>query len=97
MKSGYATIAEIQKANELLGYDWFSDAAVKRAGKKVESDVISGFYFIESNDRATGDPGRGRIFRAVQASPEGEVFHHSTEFGTADEARDYINGVLAGR
>lgn len=99
MSTGYATVDQIKQANKKRGHDWFSDATVKYHGSKVETEIIAGFYFVESSYRALGEPDSGRAFRAVAANPDGAVSYLAggDAFATVDEARAYINSVIGGR
>lgn len=99
MSTGFNNIAEIKAANEAKGHSWFSQETTDYHGAKVETDVIGGFYFVESNDLNLGEPESGRAFRAVGASPEGAVQYlkGGDKFATLEEAVTYIDGVIADR
>lgn len=96
MANGFNTIKEIKAANAAKGHSWFSKESTQYHGAQIETDVIGGFYFVESNFRLSDEPDSGRIFRAVGASPDGVVQYLSggDKFDTLEEARTYIDGVI---
>lgn len=95
----YNTIDQVKAANEQLGHSWFAPETTQYHGSTVVTEIIGGFYFVESSDRTLGEPDSGKIYRAVAASPTGNVEYLSggDSFDTADEARGYIEKVVAKR
>lgn len=95
----YNTIDEIKEANTRLGHSWFDNGTALYHGSTVESEIIGGFYFVESSYRELGNTDSGKVFRAVAASPDGNVHYLSDAdtFDTADSAREYIDGVVSAR
>jgi hypothetical protein len=99
MSGGYSTIDEIKTANKKIGHSWFSEATSKEHGSKVESEVIGGFYYVESSFHYVGDPDSGRAYRAVAASPDGSISYLAggDVFTTAADARNYIETFAESR
>ncbi|WP_128646310.1 hypothetical protein [Rhodococcus sp. BS-15] len=95
----YNTIDEIKQANTRLGHSWFDTGTALYHGSSVESEIIGGFYFVESSYRELGNSDSGKVFRAVAASPDGSVQYLSgaDTFDTAESAREYIDDIVATR
>lgn len=95
----YNTIDDIKDANTALGHSWFDAETARYHGSSVESEIIGGCYFVESSYRELGDSDSGKVFRAVGASPDGNVQYVSggDTFDTADAAREYIDGIVSHR
>ena len=91
----YSSIDEIKAANTALGHDWFGASAYH--GAAVVSEVIGGRYFVETSYAVAGDADSGTVYRAVAASPTGDIAYLSggDTFPTEQAARDYIAAVLA--
>ncbi|MHD0294307.1 hypothetical protein [Rhodococcus qingshengii] len=99
MSNGFNNIAELKAANEAKGHTWFSNESTDYHGTVTETEVIGGFYFVESSNLNLGEPESGRVFRAVGASPDGVVQYlkGGDKFATLEEAVAYIDGVIADR
>lgn len=97
MSNGYSSVAEIRTANEKLGHSWFDAGTTRYHGSRVETGVIGDFYFVESSYRVLGDDSSGRVYRAVAASPAGDVQYlggSEDRYDTKDEAIARIHSVI---
>ncbi|WP_396913365.1 hypothetical protein [Mycolicibacterium sp.] len=100
MSNGFASIEDIKAANRALGHSWFDNGTTAYHGSRIESEVIDGFYFVESSFSVAGDDSSGRIYRAVAASPNGELLYlggSQDQYATADEALTRIHAVTGNR
>lgn len=96
MSVGYATIDDIKAANKKVGHSWFSADTMKEHGSKVETEVIGGFYFVESGHCNLGDPSSGRVYRIAAAAPDGTIHYLAggETFPSVDGARGYLETVI---
>ncbi|WP_336794367.1 hypothetical protein [Gordonia malaquae] len=95
--STYNTIDDIKAANTKIGHSWFDPTTTAYHGSRIESEVIGGRYFVESSFGVPGDEDSGRIYRAVEATPTGDVGYLAggERFASTDAARAYIETVIA--
>ena len=96
MADGFTTVFGIKAANEASGRNWFSKESMEYHGALVETEIIGGYYYVESMYRVAGDPDSGREYRAVRASDDGAVRYLSgvDTFGSVGAARAYITTVI---
>jgi hypothetical protein len=97
--SGFATIEDVQRANEAIGHTWFDKASTEYHGSKVETDVIGGHYFVESQYAELGNHDSGRTFRVVAVAPDGgmQYLRSGEKFDSVDAAVAYIETVMSSR
>ncbi len=92
-------LAEVRAANEKLGHSWFSAETTSYHGARVETDLIGGFYFVESRFSEPGDDQSPRIYAPVVAQPNGAVQYLDalTQYDSVDAAREPIDAIVDNR
>lgn len=92
----FKNISEVKKANKTAGHYWFSPDTVKYFASRVETPVIGGFYWVESQRNYDGT---AREYKAVAASPDGDIsyLHGAEGFATLEDAKAVIDEIIASR
>lgn len=101
MATGFNSIDEIKAANEARGDSWFSPDGRAPSDATVESEVIGGYYFVESHYRRRNDPASGRRYCGVAVSTDGELAYlpgslgsGRDDFTSVDEVREFIADLM---
>ena len=92
----FKNITEVKRANKELGHHWFSTSTVKYFNARVETPVLGGYYWVESQDNYDRTK---REYLAVSAAPDGAVsyLHGAERFNTLAEAKAIIDAIIEGR
>lgn len=92
--SGFSSIKDIKTANKTLGHYWFDSDTIDNFGSRVETDVIDGYYFVESRWKVRGDDQSGRGYSAAVAADDGGIqYVGSPTLGTL--VRDTLDEAIA--
>ena len=100
--AGYSSISAARSANESLGHSWFSAESIDFYGSRVETEIIGGFYFVESRFKIAGDEDSPRVYAPVAVAPNGNISYLDSSadhehYESLEAARARIDAVVGQR
>lgn len=87
----FKTMAQVRKANKANGYFFFSRGAMKCFNSRVESNLISGRYFITSEQFDDDYP---RDYAVREVEDNADIFTVGERYASLDDARKAINELI---